>query len=279
MSLRLAGLIALILLSGSANAWFLIFPLPNVAKPPELQSLIDALEKSAETRAVAFASEDKTFGGKRWVWGRYAGVVSQEEADQRALEMCRRGLAAAKAKTEGGQKLYDFGTKDCELHPFTPNDGPKNAEAKRKTEEAEAKRVLEIEEAKKAAAEQERKRIAAEEEQKRQAIEEEQKRLALVEEERKREEALRAEAAKVQVKGGAKSRATQRQSGSVSASAQAGGVDFNAEATKAARILGCQSPELKVTGAEAGSILYLSRCANSKTLSLKCDAAGLCLQQ
>ena len=275
MKLRVASLIALLLISGRANAWFFIFPIPNVAKPAALQSLINALEKSEETRAVAYVSEDKTFASKVWTWGKYSGLVSQEEADQRALDMCRSNLAVAKSKTEGGQKLYDFGTKDCELYTFfTPNDGPKKAEAKRKADEAEAKRLADIEEAKKVAAEEERKRIAAEEEQKRVAAEVEQQRIAAEEEERRREEAERALAAKAQTKGGAKAKAAQK---STLASVQAGSVDFNAEATKAARILGCQSPELKVMGTDAGNILYLAKCADTKTLNLKCDKTGLCL--
>ncbi len=273
MKLRLAGLIILVLLSGRANAWFFIFPIPNVAKPAALQSLINALEKSEETRAVAYVSEDKTFASKVWTWGKYSGLVSQEEADQRALDMCRSNLAVAKAKTEGGQKLYDFGTKDCELYSyFTPNDGPKKAEAKRKADEAEAARLAEIEEAKKVAAEEERKRIAVEEERKRIAAEEERVRIATAEEEQRREEAERVAAAKT--KGGVKTKAVQKQT---LVSPQAGSVDFNAEATKAARILGCQSPELKVTGTDAGNILYLARCADTKTLNLKCDKSGLCL--
>jgi len=273
MKLRLTGLIFMLLLSGRANAWFFIFPIPNVAKPAALQSLINALEKSEETRAVAYVSEDKTFASKVWTWGKYSGLVSQEEADQRALDMCRSNLAVAKSKTEGGQKLYDFGTKDCELYTFfTPNDGPKKAEAKRKADEVEAMRLAEIEQARKVAAEEERKRIAAEEEQKRVAAELEQQRIAAEEEERRREEAERVAATKT--KGGVKTKAVQRQT---LVSAQTGSVDFNAEATKAARILGCQSPELKVMGTDAGNILYLAKCADTKILNLRCDKTGLCL--
>ncbi|MHB8354131.1 MAG: hypothetical protein ACYDCF_06820 [Burkholderiales bacterium] len=197
MKVRLVGLAAMLLLSGSANAWFFFFfPVPNHAKPTELQELIDALEKSDQTRAVAFVSEDKTFGGKRWVWGKYVGLVPQEEANQKALAICRSGLATAKEKTEGGKKLYDFGSKDCELYPFTPNDGPKKADLKREEDKAETKHLAEIEEAKKAAVEAERTRIAAEEEQ---------KRLAVPEDERRREE-LEQAVAKVPAKDSSKAK-------------------------------------------------------------------------
>lgn len=268
MNLRLAGLIALMMLSGNACAWFIFFPIPSFAKPVELQSLIEALEKSEETRAVAFVSEDKSFGAKRWLWGKYVGLVSQEEANRRALEICRLGLATAKEKMEGGQKLYDFGNKDCELYLFTPNDGPKRAESKRKADEAEAKRLAEIDEAKKVAVEEERKRILADEVQKRVVIEDEV---------HKREEPERATSpVRVSGKGELKNNAAQRPT---LASVQSVGVDFNAEAIKSARILGCQSTDLKVTGAEAGSILYSVKCSDARTLDLACDKAGLCLRR
>ena len=52
--------------------------MPNLAKPAELQKLIDAYEKSSETKAVAYVSEE---------------------------------LA-------GGKPIYEFGQKRCELYKF-----------------------------------------------------------------------------------------------------------------------------------------------------------------
>jgi len=101
-----------------AHAFFFILPIPNIAKPPQLQSLIDALEKSSDTKAVAYVSEDKLFARKVWVWGQFAGVASQEEANARALKTCETNLAKAKAQSAGGQPLYAFGDKRCELHEF-----------------------------------------------------------------------------------------------------------------------------------------------------------------
>ncbi len=110
--------------SSGSQAWFFIFPIPNLAKPTGLQNIIDALEKSTQTRALAYVSEDKTFGGKYWVWGQYAGYVSQEDANSQALTQCENNLARVKAQTAGGQPVYDFGTKRCELHEFTANNAP-----------------------------------------------------------------------------------------------------------------------------------------------------------
>ena len=101
-----------------ANAWFIFFPIPNLSKPAPLNALIDALEKSDETKAVAFAAEDKTFGQKMWVWGHHAGKIMQEEADRVALGRCEASLARSKAQQAGGQPLYDFGKKKCELYTF-----------------------------------------------------------------------------------------------------------------------------------------------------------------
>lgn len=103
---------------GSARAWFIILPIPSFQKPAALNNLIDALEKSDETKALAYVSEDKTFGSKYWVWGHYAGHVVQSEADQRAIRACQQSLEKAKAATAGGKELYDFGTKRCELYEF-----------------------------------------------------------------------------------------------------------------------------------------------------------------
>lgn len=117
--IRYAAAIAAITICQSAHAWFFIIPIPNFAKPPTLSNLIDVLEKSDETKAVAYAREDKTFGTKYWVWGHYAGHVSQSEADSIALNRCQAELEKAKAQSVGGKPLYDFGNRSCELHSFT----------------------------------------------------------------------------------------------------------------------------------------------------------------
>lgn len=109
---------AALCLSQSANAWFFFVPIPNFAKPAPLNKIIDALEKSEETKAVAYVSENKTFGSKYWVWGEFSGHVTQAEADNMALSRCQANLANAKAQTAGGKPLYDFGAKVCELHSF-----------------------------------------------------------------------------------------------------------------------------------------------------------------
>lgn len=111
-------LLALIVASVPAHAFFFIIPIPNVAKPAPLSTLIDALEKSEETKAIAYVSEDKTFGSKYWVWGSHSGHVPQEEADRQAMVKCLASLERAKAQSAGGKSLYDFGTKTCELYSF-----------------------------------------------------------------------------------------------------------------------------------------------------------------
>jgi len=105
--------------TSNANAFFFFFPLPNVSKPPALQKIIDALEKSTDTKAVAYASEDKTFGSKQWTWGQMSGVMTQEEANSKAIKTCEESLQKLKAQTVGGQPIYNFGSKSCELHKFS----------------------------------------------------------------------------------------------------------------------------------------------------------------
>ena len=108
-----------VFVSNSANAFFFFIPIPNLAKPPGLQKLIDAYEKSSETKAVAFTSEDKTFGSKQWVWGHKSGVMTQDDANFAAMQMCEASLLNVKRQLAGGQPVYDFGNKRCELYKFT----------------------------------------------------------------------------------------------------------------------------------------------------------------
>jgi len=99
-------------------AWF-IFPIPNLRKPPALERLIDTLEQSTETKAIAYVSEDKTFGTKYWLFGHYVGKLSQQETNKIALDKCNAGLEKAKLAEVGGVKTYDYGDKKCELHEFS----------------------------------------------------------------------------------------------------------------------------------------------------------------
>jgi hypothetical protein len=64
------------------------------------------------------ASEDKSFGSKQWVIGHYAGQVTQEEANQRALNACTNSLQIAKDQKVGGQPLYNFGEKNVSCINF-----------------------------------------------------------------------------------------------------------------------------------------------------------------
>jgi hypothetical protein len=111
--------LAMLAILQNANAFFFFIPIPNLAKPADLQKLIDAYEKSSETKAVAFASEDKTFGAKQWVWGHKSGVMTQEDANNMAMRACEASLANVKSKMAGGQPVHDFGQKRCELYKFT----------------------------------------------------------------------------------------------------------------------------------------------------------------
>ena len=99
-------------------AWF-IFPIPNLRKPPALERLIETWEQSTETKAIAYVSEDKTFGTKYWLFGHYVGKLSQQETNKIALDKCNAGLEKAKLAEVGGVKTYDYGDKKCELHEFS----------------------------------------------------------------------------------------------------------------------------------------------------------------
>jgi hypothetical protein len=112
-------IVLLLCIANSAHAFFFFIPIPNLAKPAALQSLINALEKSSDTKAVAYVSEDKTFGGKMWVWGHYAGVATQDDANEKALRACEQSLSKASTQMAGGQPIHNFGSKRCELHEFT----------------------------------------------------------------------------------------------------------------------------------------------------------------
>lgn len=109
------------LLTSKAYAWFFIFPLPNLAKPPALEKLIDALEKSSSVKAVAYVSEDKVFGSKHWTWSHHVNGATLQDSERIALSTCEAQLSNLKQQTVGGQPLYNFGSKKCELHKFSTN--------------------------------------------------------------------------------------------------------------------------------------------------------------
>jgi hypothetical protein len=136
-------------------------------------------------------------------------------------------------------------------------------------------RLLREEEAKKKAAEEEASKLAAEKEARRLAAEEEAKRIA-AEEQAKR---IVAEEEATRTKTEVSTKIGTRLPPAKLAAATSKPVDFNVEAGKAARILGCQPSELKVTGVEGGNIQYMVACDDSKTLNLSCDPSGLCLQK
>ncbi len=115
--LRVLSLVALIVPT-AAHAFIFLIPLPTLGKPRELQSLIDALARSTQVRAVAYAAEDRLFGDRRWVFGYAAGTEHQTQIDREALEACRSALTAAREERVGGELRYRFGARDCELHIF-----------------------------------------------------------------------------------------------------------------------------------------------------------------
>jgi hypothetical protein len=120
MKVKINIFLAIIIIgySNSANAILLFVPIPNFSKPPQLEKIIETLEKSDETKAVAIVSEDKTFGTKNWIWGHIAGQMTQASADRYALDSCEKSLNKARTEKLGGKQLYDFGNKKCELFQF-----------------------------------------------------------------------------------------------------------------------------------------------------------------
>ena len=116
----------IIFYTNTSFAWFVIFPVPNLKKPAALERLIETLEQSTEIKALAYASEDKTFGTKYWVFGHYVGKLSQTEANKVALDKCNAALEMAKNKEVGGVKTYDYGSNQCQLHEFSNQNDKRN---------------------------------------------------------------------------------------------------------------------------------------------------------
>ncbi len=116
--LRVLLAVALLLAASAAQAFLLLVPLPTLGKPRELQSLIDALERSEQVRALAYVVEPRRFGDRHWVFAHAAGAPTQAQAERDALETCRIALQAARTERVGGVLRWDFGDRDCELHAF-----------------------------------------------------------------------------------------------------------------------------------------------------------------
>jgi hypothetical protein len=111
-------------LVSSANAWFVIFPIPNFAKPSALRTLIDRYSQSKQTKALAYVYERRRFGTRGFVWGAYEGTGTQEEANATALARCNTALEQA-----NGKSVYDFDGRGCELHAFDGKEEPAPATA------------------------------------------------------------------------------------------------------------------------------------------------------
>ena len=115
---KLLVLVSLVLVIQSANALLVFMPYPKPGMPLELQNIIDAYNKSSETKAIAFVFEDKEFGSVRWIWGHKSGLMTQEEANMIALRSCTEELTKMKAIQTSGQPSYYFGQKRFELYNF-----------------------------------------------------------------------------------------------------------------------------------------------------------------
>jgi hypothetical protein len=115
---KLLVLVSCVLVIQSANALLVFMPYPKPAMPLELQNIIDSLNKSSETKAIAFVFEDMEFGVVRWIWGHKSGLMTQEEANTIAMRSCTEELTKMKAMQTDGQPSYHFGQKRCELYKF-----------------------------------------------------------------------------------------------------------------------------------------------------------------
>ena len=65
----------------------------------------------------------------------------------------------------------------------------------------------------------------------------------------------------------------------VTSNAKKDEIDFSAEAKKSARILGCITKDVRVTGADGTNVLFKAICNDGSTLALTCDPTGLCLKK
>ena len=117
MNKNILTAIVLLMTSHYAGA-IIIIPIPNLAFPDVIGKTRDALEKSTDTKALATVGEDKVFGSRQWTWGQASGKMTQADADAQAMSKCEANLRSLKAQAVGGQTLYNFGDKKCELYKF-----------------------------------------------------------------------------------------------------------------------------------------------------------------
>lgn len=106
-----------LVLSSGLMGCIIPIPLPT-QPPPALQAEIRTLTASTQTKAVAIAGEDRVFGTKYFVWGKYVGNLPQMDANKIALDQCYNGLIKARAEELGGVKKWNFGDQKCELYSF-----------------------------------------------------------------------------------------------------------------------------------------------------------------
>ena len=109
---------SMLLVASSYASAIIIIPIPNLAFPDVIGKTRDALEKSTDTKALATVGEDKLFGSRQWTWGQVSGKMTQADADAQAMSKCEANLRSLKAQAVGGQTLYNFGNKKCELYQF-----------------------------------------------------------------------------------------------------------------------------------------------------------------
>lgn len=249
-------------LSPAANAWFFIFPIPNLAKPAPLNALIEALEKSEETKSVAYVSEDKVFGTKYWVWGHFSGHVTQADADRIALSRCQESLSNAKSRTAGEVKLYDFGTKVCELYDFVNKTVSRRATEQQRATPAPT--AIDTTNPTPLPNSPPFTPGPPGPEWKPSVPDDNQWKAPTPTTPTRLEEAKQN---------------TSKEKVNELAGVQPPTIDFNAEARKSARILGCTASELKVTGVEQMNVVYFVTCNGGASLSLSCDPTGLCLKK
>jgi len=85
----------------------------------QLRAEVEEFEKiSDKTKALAYIKENNFFSQNHFIWGKFTGDVSQENADSIALSMCNKKLEEEKNRLIDGKRLYEFGDGKCELFSF-----------------------------------------------------------------------------------------------------------------------------------------------------------------
>ena len=219
-------------------------------RPLQVKALDDAQQSEIEQLTIngMRAWRYETTGKTKNLFGtRYTYQMTVLEGAKEVLTINAWTTAGNYDEKKAELKQLALNVSGMEAPP-PPVDLAKEAEAKRKAAEEEAGKLAAAEEAIRIAAEDDAKRIAADE-------------------------------AQEQTKGGASKKAGPQTASPKLAASSSHQLDFNIEANKAARILGCQPSEVKVTGAEGGNIQYRVACDGNKSLLLSCDPSGLCLQK